>query len=60
MEGETDRLPEFYTQRIRKELGSLYRYLPEGALEHDPNAYLHATTEPALGATVQLGGPLVH
>jgi hypothetical protein len=59
-EGETDVLPQFYVQRIRSELGGAYRFLPEGALSHDPNAYLHATTEPALGATVQLGGRLVH
>jgi hypothetical protein len=57
MEGETDRLPEFYAARIRTELGPAYDYLPEGALTHDPNAYLHATTEPGLA---QLGGPLVH
>jgi hypothetical protein len=60
MEGETDRLPAFYADRIRNELGSAYRFLPEGALYHDPNAYLHATTEPALNTRVQLGGPAVH
>jgi hypothetical protein len=60
LEGETDRLPEFYAARIRKELGPLYGFLPEGALYHDPNAYLHATTEPALNAPVQLGGPLLN
>jgi hypothetical protein len=59
MEGETDQLPEFYAERIRRELGPAYEFLPEGALYHDPNAYLKATTEPALGATVQLSGPLV-
>jgi hypothetical protein len=59
-EGETDILPQFYVQRIRSELGGAYRFLPEGALSHDPNAYLHATTEPALGSSVQLGRPLVH
>ena len=53
-------LPEFYAQRIRSELGPAYHFLPEGALVHDPNAYLHATTEPALGATVQLSGPAVN
>jgi hypothetical protein len=37
----------------------LYQFLPEGALYHNPNAYLHATTEPALGALAQLG-PVVH
>ena len=30
MEGESDRLPEFYAARIRKELGPLYEYLPAG------------------------------
>ena len=59
MEGESGQLPAFYADRIRRELGPAYRYLPEGALTHDPNAYLHATTEPGLAA-VQLGGPLVH
>jgi hypothetical protein len=59
MEGETDQLPAFYADRIRRELGPAYDYLPEGALVHDPNAYLHATTEPAL-AKVQLGSPVVN
>jgi hypothetical protein len=45
MEGETTVLPEFYLNRIRNELGSLYQWLPEGALDHDPNAYLKSTTE---------------
>jgi hypothetical protein len=40
MEGEDDRLPDFYQQRIRRELGPLHPHLPEGALMHDPNAYL--------------------
>jgi radical SAM family protein len=60
MEGETDQLPEFYASRIRRELGPAYDFLPEGALAHDPNAYLHATTEPGLAATVQLSGPVAH
>jgi hypothetical protein len=40
LEGETDVLPAFYHDRIRRELGPLYEYLPDGALYHDPNAYL--------------------
>jgi hypothetical protein len=40
MEGEHDRLPEFYQQRIRRDLGQLHQHLPAGALMHDPNAYL--------------------
>jgi hypothetical protein len=60
MEGETDQLPEFYASRIRSELGPAYQFLPEGALMHDPNAYLHSTTEPAMAATVQLGAGQGH
>ncbi len=47
MEGETTELPAFYRDRIRSELGPLYAYLPEGAIMHDPDAYLNASqTEP--------------
>ena len=41
-EGETTEIPEFYVERIRKSLGYLWEWLPEGALDHDPNAYLKA------------------
>lgn len=60
MDGETDRVPQFYLDRIKRELGPAYDYLPEGALLHDPNAYLHATTEPGLGARVQIGNTVAH
>jgi hypothetical protein len=39
-EQETEALPPFFMDRIRKELGPWWRWLPEGALYHDPNAYL--------------------
>ena len=39
MDGESDRLPEFYHARIRKNLGPMYSWLPEGALKHDHLAY---------------------
>ena len=45
LEGETDVLPEFYRERIRKELGPMYDLLPAGALQHDQNAYLQTVTE---------------
>ena len=38
-------LPEFYRERIRKELGPMYDLLPPGALEHDQNAYLQTVSE---------------
>ncbi|MEO1053111.1 MAG: radical SAM protein [Bacteroidota bacterium] len=39
-EGETDILPKFYHDMIKKDLGHLYEWLPEGAIYHDQNAYL--------------------
>ena len=39
-EQETEALPPFFMDRIRKELGPWWHWLPEGALYHDPNAYL--------------------
>ena len=39
-EQETDVLPPFYVERVKKDLGSLWEWLPEGALAHDPLAYL--------------------
>jgi hypothetical protein len=41
-EQETTRLPRFYTDLVRRDLGWLWRWLPEGALDHDPNADLAA------------------
>jgi hypothetical protein len=43
MEGETDRLPPFYGDRIKRELGPLFAHLPAGAIMHDPNAYLRSS-----------------
>jgi hypothetical protein len=40
-EGETKELPSFYTDIIRRDLGIWWQWLPEGALYHDENAYLH-------------------
>jgi hypothetical protein len=46
-ERETDEIPEFYRERVRRDLGPLHQFLPAGALEHDPNAYLNAEREAA-------------
>ena len=40
LEQETTELPPFFISRIRKDLGPLWDWLPEGALYYDPNAYL--------------------
>lgn len=42
-EGETKQLPAFYKNIIEKDLGVWLRWLPEGAIDHDPNAYLKKT-----------------
>ncbi len=39
-DGETNEVPAFFVERVKKDLGPLWEYLPEGALYHDPNAYL--------------------
>jgi hypothetical protein len=41
-EGETEVPPAFYLDRVRKDLGPWWDRLPQGALRHDPNAYLKA------------------
>ena len=41
-EGETTELPQFYVDIIRKSLGNMWDLLPEGAVFHDPYAYLKA------------------
>ena len=41
-EQESDEVPAFYADRVQSELGSLWKWLPAGALRHDPNAYLKA------------------
>ena len=39
-EGETDEIPRFYLEWIKRDLGPLWPWLPEGAMYHDPKAYL--------------------
>jgi hypothetical protein len=49
LQGESDQVPAFYTDRLIAELGSLAQYIPEGGMVHDPLAYLKSTeAEPAL------------
>ncbi len=49
-EQETTELPDFYIERIKNDLGPFWDWLPEGAIYHDPNAYLKAEgeAEPAM------------
>jgi len=43
-EGETEELPDLYKNIIKRDLGFWWQWLPKGATEHDPNAYLHKTS----------------
>ncbi len=48
-EGETTRLPQFFLNRLKHDLGPLWQWLPRGSLEHDHTAYLtSATVRPVL------------
>jgi hypothetical protein len=38
-------LPRFYSDLVQKDLGLMWKWLPEGGLHHDPNAYLKADAE---------------
>jgi hypothetical protein len=46
-DGQTEALPDFYRDKIKRSLGPLWDALPKGALTHDQNAYLkrHRATE---------------
>ena len=39
-EQETDKLPQFYLDRIKKDLGVNWEWLPKGAVHHDPYIFL--------------------
>jgi hypothetical protein len=41
-EARSSELPEFYTALIKRDLGEFWEWLPEGAMFHDPYAYLKA------------------
>jgi len=50
-EGETQQLPVFYTNIIKKQLGIWGEWLPKGAVNHDHNAYLHKSAQKATEIT---------
>jgi hypothetical protein len=55
-EQQSTQLPRFYLDRIRKDLGSLWSWLPPGGLYHDPYAYLRSTEVSGIGATQRAPG----
>jgi hypothetical protein len=54
--GESDVLPDFYTNQVKRDLGPLFPWLPEGSIQHDHNAYLKS--EQAAHPLVPLSAPL--
>jgi len=58
-EGDTSELPQFFIDRVRKDLGPLWDWLPTGALYHDPNAYLKSEeTDELVQVAVAGAGPV--
>jgi hypothetical protein len=51
-EGESAELPEFYISIVKKDLGEWWQWLPEGAIYHNPNAYLAKSTPPPAAMVV--------
>ena len=47
-EQQTNELPQFFVDLIRKDLGPLWKWLPKGALYHDQNAYLKSEIDKSL------------
>jgi len=56
-EQQTNELPQFFVDLIRKDLGPLWKWLPEGALYHDQNVYLKSEIDTSL-KTVSISTPL--
>jgi len=46
-ESDTLTVPRFYAERVRRDLGPLWDWLPAGGLEHDANAYLKSVAAAA-------------
>jgi hypothetical protein len=56
-EQETIRLPPFFVDIVRKDLGPLWAWLPPGALDHDPTAWLEVPRS-ALPPPASRNGPV--
>jgi hypothetical protein len=54
-EQETTDIPEFFVQQIRTDLGEYWSWLPDGALRHDPNAYLRSQERVPSSSTTTAG-----
>jgi hypothetical protein len=53
LEGESRTLPSLYLDKIRSDMGAMWKHLPAGAVEHDAYAFL---AKAGTGPTVQAPG----
>ena len=53
LEGESMQLPRVYADSLRTSMGAFYQHLPDGAIEHDQNAYLKSTLISPLRPTLE-------
>ena len=54
--GETREIPRALSDQVRQHLGPLWQHLPEGALVHDPHAYLNSGAPHPLPVMAVAGG----
>jgi hypothetical protein len=55
-EGEHTHIPKFFLNRMQRDLGPLWEWLPKGAIVHDPKAYLKATANASLTPITRVAG----
>jgi len=55
-EGEHAHVPRFFLNRMQRDLGPLWEWLPKGAITHDPKAYLKATVAAQLTPITRVAG----
>lgn len=57
-EGDYDTIPSFYVERVRRDLGPFWEWLPEGGMRYDHEAYLReARAKSDGGELVELDRP---
>ncbi len=55
-EQETDEIPAFFVEQTRKDLGPLWRWLPDGALRHDPAEAFDTPPRPGSPDLIAIAG----
>jgi hypothetical protein len=55
-EQETTEIPAFFVDTVREDLGEFWDWLPEGAISHDPNAYLKSDVKACSSCKVRRVG----